>query len=340
MGKVIFCLLLLSPALTLEAKSFEKYMYFSNKAELLIAQERYQEAVMQYDSAFACWEKPFAADYRNALQCAVTVDNMEKGYRYARALMLLGCDIDFFRKQARLKKFRASKAWRQLIDEYTKLRQAYLERCNWQLRSKLEQLRGRDQYWRNQDPTYTICPDSTYKEDKEIMKDLLSSLRDGYPTVWEIGVFISRDTVLESDPISILLLHNYVSDETYKEGPDLTVQLLGYVKSGQMHPEVFASLNDRSGEYRVMEGYGYESFVYLIKGKYYTEKRSAAQINSMEELRREIWLDSLEEMKEKFVFQNCLNKGQFDFFQGNILSVVDIPIPLLQQFFEEVEECR
>lgn len=313
---VLFCLILLSTALILDAKSFEKYMYFSNKAELLIAQERYQAAVMQYDSAFAYWEKPFAADYRNALQCAVIGDNMEKGYRYARALMLLGCDIDFFRKQARLKKFRASKAWRQLIDEYAELRQAYLERCNWQLRSKLEQLKGRDQYWRNQDPTYTIFPDSTYKEDKEIMKDLLSCLKDGYPTEWEIGVFISRDTVLESDPISILLYHNYVSDETYKEGPDLTEQLLGCVKSGQLHPEVFASLHDRSGGYRVMEGYGYDSFVYLIKGKYYTEKRSAAQINSMEQLRSEIWLDSLEEMKEKFVFQNCLNKGHFGFFKG------------------------
>lgn len=326
----------------LEAQSFADYLSHVNRAELLITEEAYDDALLSYDTAFTHWESPFAIDVHNALQCAVLAGDMDRALAYGRALVLLGCDLNFFYAQERLKLFRTSAQWRVLIDEYANLRNQFAQQCNWPLRAQLEQLNVRDQVLRKQNSTYTFLKDSIFYEDNRIMDEVLKIFEDhGYPEERAIGVFVKRDTLILGDPLHIILLHNYVSNDVYKRGEDVTEQLLAFVAEGKMHPETFANLNDRADDYRMGAGFGHVNFIWKLKDKYYFEKTPQEQLAEQDRLRESLGLDTIAEMKQKLLFQFFKKKGYFDFFMGNpVIAKADFPISVADKYFEECLECH
>jgi hypothetical protein len=337
MKALIISILLFS--VNLNAQSFDKYMQYINQAELMIVEGKNKDALTSYDSAFSVWKTPFAQDIRNALQCAVLEQEMSKCYEYAKSLILLGCDLKFFYNQQGLRPFISSGKWRRLTDEYAGLRKEYMQNCNWEMRAQIEQLKARDQYWRKQDPDYTILRDSTFREDDRIMEEILEIFKEGYPTEYEIGVFINSDTILSSDPLMVILLHNYTSNAGYKKGVDLTDILYAFAREGQMHPHVFASLNDRSGSYKLETGFAQESIIWMVTGKNYFEKFTHDQVEQFDRQRRKLGLDLLEVARKKAVFQHCTTPNLFSFFKSPHLNGTSLPAPILNAFFYEISDC-
>lgn len=322
--------------MTLPAQSFDSYLAHIQTAERHILNSAYAEALSSYDTAFTTWERPFPQDIRNALQCAVLTGNTREAYRHTKSLILLGLDLDFFFRQESLRSFRTSPAWRQIVDEYPTLRSRFVQSCNWLLRSRIESLNARDQFWRAQDPHYTSLRDSTFAEDACIMAEVLEIFQEGYPTAYEAGVFIEEDTLLSRlDPLHLILLHNYTRNENYKAGPDLTEALLAFTRQGRLHPDAFAYLNSRSGAYQMQPGFAQDGVVWKADGKLYFEKINPERQEAIDQLRASIGLCTVEEMREKALFLLAEKAGGFRFFHADLVAAADLPAPMLQKFFEE-----
>lgn len=323
-------------SLALPAQSFDSYLAHIQTAERHILNSAYAEALSAYDTAFTTWERPFPQDIRNALQCAVLAGNTPEAYRHTRSLILLGCDLNFFLQQESLKPFRTSTDWQRIVEEYPALRSRFIEDCDWRLRSRIESLVARDQFWRGQDPHYTTLRDSTFAEDARIMAEVLEIFQQGYPTAYEIGVFIEEDTLLSRlDPLHLILLHNYTRNDNYKAGPDLTEALLAFTRQGRLHPDAFAYLNSRSGEYQMQPGFARDGVVWKAGGKLYFEKIKPERQEAIDQLRASIGLCTVEEMRKKALFLLGEKAGGFRFFHADFAAAADLPAPMLQQFFVE-----
>lgn len=195
---------------------------------------------------------------------------------------------------------------------------------------------GRDQFWRAQDPHYTSLRDSTFAEDARITAEVLEVFRESYPTAYEIGVFIEEDTLLSlPDPLHLILLHNYTKNDNYKTGPDLTEALLAFAREGRLHPDAFAYLNARSGEYQMQPGFARDGVVWRAGGKLYFEKIKPEQRDAIDQLRASVGLCSVEEMREKALFLLAGKAGGFRFFHAGFVAAADVPAPMLKKFFVE-----
>lgn len=171
-------------------KNVADYYAHINRAELLVTDDKFSEALIVYDSAFAAFKQPFALDYYNAMQCANLAKNFDKTKVYALQLVDLGCNYNFFFKPRTLKAFRASTAYYAFINEYPTRRTAFVRKCDWKMRTKLEGIALRDQYWRSQDPNYERIRTTTYQLDDTLMVEVQQLLKKGYPSEAKIGVVI------------------------------------------------------------------------------------------------------------------------------------------------------
>lgn len=316
----------------------KEYLAIVNKAELAIMNKDYIMAIQLYDKAFKKYARPYSRDIENAIQCALLSKNNTKIYEYAKALIAIGCDLNFFDKQQDFIAFKHSKEWLKLIKEYSALRTQFSKKCNWKLRHQLEALIARDQYWRNKDPNYQVLKDSTFKEDDLIMRELLAIFENGYPSEYKVGVFIKEDTLINSELIlPLILLHNYTSDTNYKKGVNLTKQLTNFANDGSLHPDIFSYLHDRAGKYKIGNGFAREGIIWKIKGNLYFEKLSKEVVEDINVRRLSLGLCSVEEMRKKAVYQDQHN-GLFDFFENAYFNSIDMPQAIIDSFFILVEE--
>lgn len=320
------------------AQSNTDYYQTIEAAETMIVEGDCSEATAEYEKAFTVLDKPFAKDIDNALKCATLNNQFEFSYHWAKQLILLGCDIKYFNEQTTLLPFLESNYWLRLTKEYPQLRLEFINTCNWTLRAKIEELYARDQFWRVKDPNYTVLKDSTFKEDDLIMEELLEIMViNDYPNEYNIGLFFRQDTIIDYSPIQMIVLHNYVDNpKHYKSGIDLTQQLQEQIKKYKFHPDAFAYLNDRSGAYRIGEGFEREGLIWKLNGKFYAEKKGAEWINNVDERRKKLGMDTLKNDRQKAVYQTTIN-ARFNFFHERIISIIDLPQPMIDKYFEEIK---
>ncbi len=316
MRAIIFLLLLLPSALS--ANDFKAYIAYTNKAESALVQDNYIQAQRYYDSAFKAWNKPFAIDLSNALKCANLNKDDNTVTACATKLINLGCPLSYFQDAEYLLRYRGTVQWRSVINAYPGMRMRYLRTMNLRLRTEIEQMQARDQFFRQQDPKYTFLKDSTYRGDDTTKTWLMKTFSHKFPNEYDYGIFLRDDTTLmDYEPLHIMILHNYGAFDA-KDVPgtnlrtlDFTKTLLTAVEKGDMHPEDFAMLNDRSGKFRLGEGYGQELQLWKLKGGLYYEKTGQKIGDSIEANRKSIGLCTREEGRAKLIYDQTKNTNKF-----------------------------
>ncbi len=195
-----------------------------------------------------------------------------------------------------------------------------MSRNNWELRSRIEKLFALDQCLRQQDPNYSYLKDSIYALDKLIESEVIGMLHHKYPNEYVCGIFLDNDTTISSYlPLHIVILHNYVCLSEKDAGNlakctfDFTTTLLNAVKKGQMHPQEYAYLNDRSGKFNIGEGYGQDGLLTNINGKIYYNNYLTVFQNKIDSARKEIGLPDLASERKKGCFN--VNNRYFVFFR-------------------------
>ncbi len=323
-------ILILFFSTTLKSQDVEKYYQLINKAESQILNDSLISAVKYYESAFRAFDRPFSKDLYNALICSIKIGEDAASSEFIKGLIRLGCNLEFFRNNESFRNFIKTKYWLQIVDNYPSLRNEYFSNTNLELRSRIESFLCRDQFWRNQDPSYTILRDTTFKEDDRIMDDLAEIFENGYPGEYQVGLFFANKSAIDHfSTIALVLLHNFTSADNYKVGRDLSDLLLRFVKRGELHNGVYAYLYDRSGDFKTDRGFGSHS-IWKVKGKYYTDKPSDEILSNQELKRKKIGLDPLDEFYRKFAFQE--KNQEFQFFTFLSSSQIDLPDEIVNQF--------
>ncbi len=310
------------------SESFQKYLSFINKAESYLVQDDYKRAQISYDFAFHTWGKPFAVDLFNALKCANLNRDYAKVRALAKRLVALGVEISFFENPEYLDSFRRSVEYGLLISEYPDIRLRYLQHNNWKLRTTVEQMLPVDQYLRRMNPVYTFLRDSIYKRDDTVKAKLVHLFKNKFPNEYDYGVFMQDDTtVVDWEPLHIVILHNYGKFDTTGgyhfnlSTYDFTPLLIDAVRKGDMHPEEFAMLNDRSGKFMMGHGYGQENMLTKIKNRLYYEKQGEKVIIEIEKNRSDIGICNREQGRQKLIYDAKSNVHKF-ILRRNAFGVV------------------
>lgn len=320
---------------TLASQSIEKYYQLINKAELKIINDSIPSAIEDYKIAFNSFEKPFSKDIHNALICSIKNGDNNLASELVKRLISLGCDLEFFRTNNNLDDYIKTKYWFEVVSLYPSLRKQYYSKINLDLRSKIESFLCRDQFWRHQDPNYTVLKDSTFLEDENLMEELHKIFESGYPDEYDVGLFFRNNKSIDHfNTIPVILLHNYTSYEKYKIGIDLTDKLLEYVHSGELNNGLFAYLHDRSGDFMLNFGYASTS-IFKVRGKFYKDQSSIEVLKKRNLNRKTIWMDQLEDFYRKFIFQQ--NNSEFQFFTFPSASQIDLPDELVKKVFKELK---
>lgn len=131
--RLLTALLLLNGFLSF-SNNLENYQKNIHQAEMALIEENFIEGQKYYKQAFRYFDKPFAQDIDNAFHCAVILEDYEQAAVYARRLIRLGCDINFFLDQERIKIFTKSLFWKKVVDDYPLLSAEFSKKCNLALR--------------------------------------------------------------------------------------------------------------------------------------------------------------------------------------------------------------
>ncbi|MBK7944173.1 MAG: hypothetical protein IPJ85_02185 [Flavobacteriales bacterium] len=283
------CLVLWSAAMTaLYAQRFQLHdpqllAYFTavNKAEESIVNDDFASACDHYGEAFRSTQPPFAADQFNALLCATHEMRYDLAEAHAHGLARLGCPLEVFANNPNLKGFMSSTHYASFLKGYDTDRRIHERNLDRVVREQVDSLFGIDQTMRLADPEYTFLRDSIYREDLRIMRVLLPRLIPDFPGEQQLGVhWGTQAPSLEAEPLVIILLHNYNSYDTTgsdmlnslktaTEATDLSDVLMNAVERGRLHPEVFAYLHDRSGDFGRGVHFGQVFGIIVIEGRSY-----------------------------------------------------------------------
>jgi len=297
-----------------------------NKAEESIVNDDFVAASDHYIEAFHSKQPPFAVDLFNALLCAAHEQRYDLAEAHAHGLARLGCPLEVFTNNPNLKGFVNSTYYKPFLNGYDADRKINERNVDHAVRGKVDSLFTIDQTMRLSDPEYSFLRDSIYREDMRIMRALLPLLNNDYPSEQRLGVrWGPQAPSWETEPLVIILLHNYNSYDTTgtdmpnglktaAEATDLTVQLLKAVEQGRLHPEVFAYLHDRSGDFRKGIDFAQELGILVIEGRCYVGRPDVdAALNAR---RAALGLCTKEQQRAKAVYKMRSNAMGFVLSRG------------------------
>lgn len=297
-----------------------------NKAEEGIVNDDFAAASDHYVEAFRNKQQPFAADLFNALLCAAQGERNELAEAHAHGLARLGCPLEVFASNPKLKGFVSSKHYKLFLNGYDADHEISASNVDPAMRRKVDSLYTIDQTMRLADREYSFLRDSIYREDKRIMRALLPMLDTDYPSEQRLGVrWGTQAPHWETEPLVIILLHSYNSYDTTgadmpnglktaAEATDVTDQLMKAVEQGCLHPEVFAYLHDRSGDFKKGIDFGQEMGIMVIEGRCYVGRPGGNE--ALNARRAALGLCTREQQVAKAVYKQRSNAMGFVLNRG------------------------
>ncbi|MFZ4476047.1 MAG: hypothetical protein ACOYPR_12690 [Saprospiraceae bacterium] len=217
------------------------YWNLIHRAEYLITEEHYAEALLFYDSAFLVFDTEIATNIYNASVCASYAHDFEKMLKYCNLMVGMGLELSSMNRWKVYEGFRNSHYWPQFIDGYEAHRKKYLESVDWTLRKKLEELLFKDQELRliRDDHQIPLASKKAIRmRDDSILVDLIEIFDQyGFPSDRTTGIFIHEKNLGGIySPFDVILRHAYLNQNF-----TLTPTLKNGLYEGRIHPDRFFS---------------------------------------------------------------------------------------------------
>ncbi|GAB2579867.1 hypothetical protein [Spirosoma areae] len=228
-------------------RDYSGYYRIITKAQELIANQKYEEALAFYKQLSANYDFIFLRDYKLATQLAVHVGRTNDAFAYLKKGISGGWDIKSIRKNKVLEKLKRYPEWKNIENQTDSLREVHQKRSNPELRAMIKKMFGKDQRKafgalfmfssKGQDryAEKKFAPHSEKQVAKlnEIMKTY------GYPGENLIGNGLWASVILSH--------HNSISEKYAAQDtlyPHSRPKLLKAVESGEMSPYEFAMIDD------------------------------------------------------------------------------------------------
>ncbi|MCJ8164769.1 hypothetical protein MKJ04_07930 [Pontibacter sp. E15-1] len=272
------------------------------EAEAGILAGDYAQALDTYRKAFAAVPLPFAKDYYNAAVCAWKLNDTKQTLDYLEQLVLKGVSLPYLERQQVFDSLRTTRKWKKFVRRYPKRRRKFEESLNKELRADLDELYARDQYFREAAGGWRVHGDTIRKIEAANVAHLLAWTEQyGYPGENLIGV---ADTLEQLPRFSIVIQRQTKA----RKGYDFTALLTKAVQEGRMAPQPVAYLLDQQAGRNM---YGSKAFVKVSCSKcpedeqqprFMVEKMSDSDVDRINENRKALGLEPLEEYKKKVLF--------------------------------------
>lgn len=246
-----------------EAQDYQKYHEQVNKAETLLADEYFEEALKEYWEVFRSYEFVFVREYKIAAQLALYLDQKDGAFQVIKKGIAAGWNLKSLKKNDYLSRLHKEPEWEAMEETYPDLRNEYLNRIDQNTRKEVHEMFKKDQKKamgamirmgnkaREKYALEKFAPHSEIQMQKLIQ--ILGS--HGYPGERLIGNDFWTSTILSH--------HNSIAREYVKKDTlydFLRPKLTDAIGKGQMSPYEFALVEDwriAVGSARTQTGYGF-----------------------------------------------------------------------------------
>lgn len=294
-----------------------------DKAEIAFIRGDCKEALLYYDKAFARNQYPFAQDLYNAVVCALHTSKNTRALRWCFLLAGKGTGADFFSKKAIFTPLKKERKWDELIyyanQAKIAIQQRYKEANDFL--NGLYRLSDAIPFWDHTPDMQSQAEGDRLWKNDSLSQQLLKFIQDkGYPSEEMIGVYISRDTILEKHPAFYRLIEKrWPLFNSYVDSLFKVALLEKGVQQGLLKADIYCHMTargldwQRGAEQRVYYSW-YGCSIYANK---YIERGEVAQF------RRSIGACSLDDYLKKLTFM--IQYPQTDFSINTIGIRQDIP---------------
>lgn len=298
--------------------SILEYNKLINKAEILICDSLFFEALCVYNKAFRFLNEPFAIDKYNAAMCAFKADDYKKGETFLEQVVKRGYDYNILQSNAIISFIDSNDQ----INLFHKLEHCSVE-IDFKLKDTYDSLQIIDQYFRK-DSLYWITNRDTLCKTDYLNGIFMSDLIDkyGFPSEELVGVSYN---LLAALPWELIIIHNQVKPFC-NERVNFSTTILDALELGLIRTSKAAAYLEQSiGD----EIFG-TGFIGLIKVMYKDIDSdtcinnvgflnlSVGIINKIDSRRISVGLETIAEVRRKIIF----NISNTDFIFSERLKVV------------------
>ena len=254
--------------------------YFNNicNAELALCDSNWSSSLCFYKKAFN--EKKldsYSFDLHNAIVCASLTNKVKDAKKFAKMLILKGCDSAYFNKKC-FEKLRTYKSWSRTIKSLP-IKQPNKKNTN--LATIIDSLYTKDQSRDENRKSYFSSNAKFLKKEIEF---------NSYPSEAVIGIKIENNRFI--DKTSFMLYHY----KSYHRSDDIDSLLFISVKKGDMHPVYFAWLPFKKAiyNYSIKEN----NALLVIGTELYEANPRTAHLVEINKKRKEIYLPEFDHFKK------------------------------------------
>lgn len=230
-----------------ENQDFRNYHSQIIRAENLISQEKYEDALKIYDKTINAFNFTFLRDNKIASQLALYTENKDKALRYIKISIIGGWELSELKKNKFIATHLEESEWQNIEKDYENLHNQYQKRINSKLRADVESMFTKDQsiafkasqiedeidqekFIKNKFPAHS---------EKQINKLIEILVNDGYPGELLIGnnfwmsTILSHHNSISEDYVIKDTLYHFIKPKLYKA-----------LSKGQILPYEFAIIED------------------------------------------------------------------------------------------------
>lgn len=297
-----------------QIQDFRKYQSGINKAELNIVRNNREEALNIYYKVLSESDGNFSKDIYNALILSKELNRPDTFFVFLDLLKFKNYSNDYLNSLKEFEQFHKYPEWKSFLK--TNNQKVYIDTA---LRSQLNDLHDKDQFFRVKEGSYTLYKDTISKIDSLNIHALLNIInRRGLPGEKEAG---ARN--FNGDQGYDIVLHHYTQGRSLdKNRISLTPVLILQAQEGRIEPNKCAHyLEMQNGEFKA----GILDVLSLKFGtkqsRYIVPRYTANQRADIENCRKLLFLEPLDDYYEKvkFVIRNPDHKYKFD-IRLNILE--------------------
>lgn len=263
---LFFCFCLLSYESTVNADDFNGYLTYHKQVigvEKLISEERFEEALNNYEEILDNYDFIFLRDYKIAAQLALYIGEKNKAFSLIRKGLATGWELKELKADKFLKPLQTDSEWLEIENEYDSLHSQYLARIDHELKNQVHLMFKRDQ-WKALGALFKIGDKAQQKyatkkfvpHSEPQIKELIMILEtQGYPGERFIGNNYWMSTIISH--------HNSITQEYAKQDTlykFIRPKLVSAIHKGEISPYEFALIDDwQKAVYynRTEPGYGF-----------------------------------------------------------------------------------
>ena len=302
-----FLLFFLITKLDSQIKDLENYQKKINQAELAYINGKKTESLALYYDLLLNTKGNFCKDLFNGLMVSAELNKTDKFFDFLKLILVKGIPNEIFNTTPEFKKFKADSRWQVFLLQNSKYK------CpDPSLRSKIDSLAIKDQFFRVKEGSYKVYGDTIKKIDSLNMLFLYSLITSNtFPSEDEIGL----NNKLGVQGFDIVFHHYTQSTSLDKSKPKITPIIVNLVRQGKILP-------NRASLWLEMQNSDFTAGVFdiinfSIKGKetnYFHPTYTYQRKVLLDEYRKLIYAEPIEDYYKKIAFKikNPNNKMIFD----------------------------